>query len=164
MTEETPTIGVGQTIPDVSIQIKSEEGVDSIATADYFRDCRVVMIAVPGAFTRTCSAKHLPGFVNNAGKFKAAGFDKIACLAVNDAHVMRAWGLDNDADGIIDMVADPFAEFSDALGLTRFMGPILGRRSTRCAMIIENGVLTKMFMEEPAAYEISSAEYVLANI
>ena len=114
MTEETPTIDVGQTIPDASIQIKSEEGVDSIETADYFRDCRVVMIAVPGAFTRTCSAKHLPGFVNNAGKFKAAGFDKIACLAVNDAHVMRAWGLDNDADGIIDMVADPFAEFSDA--------------------------------------------------
>ncbi len=122
------------------------------------------MIAVPGAFTRTCSAKHLPGFVNNAGKFKVAGFDKIACLAVNDAHVMRAWGLDNDAEGIIDMIADPFAEFSDALGLTRFMGPILGRRATRCAMIIENGVLTKMFMEEPAAFEISSAEHVLANI
>ena len=69
MTEETPTIGVGQTIPDASVQIKSEEGVDSIATADYFRECRVVMIAVPGAFTRTCSAKHLPGFVNNASKF-----------------------------------------------------------------------------------------------
>ena len=164
MTEEVPTIDVGQTIPDSSIQIKSEEGVDSIETADYFRDCRVVMITVPGAFTRTCSAKHLPGFVNNADKFKVAGFDKIACLAVNDAHVMRAWGLDNDADGIIDMVADPFAEFSDALGLTRFMGPILGRRATRCTMIIENGVLTKMFMEEPAAFEVSSAEHVLANI
>ena len=164
MTEETSTIDVGQTIPDALIQIKSEEGVDSIKTADYFRDCRVIMIAVPGAFTRTCSAKHLPGFVNNADKFKAAGFDKIACLAVNDAHVMRAWGLENAADGIIDMVADPFAEFSDALGLTRFMGPILGRRSTRCAMIIENGILTRMFMEEPAAFEVSSAEHVLANI
>ena len=90
MTEETHTIDVGQTIPDATIQIKSEAGVDSIETADYFRDCRVVMITVPGAFTRTCSAKHLPGFVNNAGKFKTAGFDKIACLAVNDAHVMRA--------------------------------------------------------------------------
>ena len=93
MTEENPTIEVGQIIPDASIQIKSEDGVESIATADYFRGCRVVMITVPGAFTRTCSAKHLPGFVNNAGEFKAAGFDKIACLAVNDAHVMRAWGL-----------------------------------------------------------------------
>ena len=164
MTEEIPTIDVGQSIPDASIQIKSEDGVDLIKTADYFRDCRVVMIAVPGAFTRTCSANHLPGFINNAHRFKAAGFDKIACLAVNDAHVMRAWGLDNDADGIIDMVADPFAEFSDALGLTRFMGPILGRRSTRCAMIIENGILTKLFMEEPAAFEVSSAEYVLANM
>ena len=164
MNEETPTIDVGETIPDALIQIKSEEGVDSIKTADYFRECRVIMIAVPGAFTRTCSARHLPGFVNNADKFKAAGFDKIACLAVNDAHVMRAWGLDNAADGIIDMVADPFAEFSDALGLTRFMGPILGRRSTRCAMIIEDGILTRMFMEEPAAFEVSSAEHVLANI
>ena len=164
MTEDIPTIAVGQNIPDVSIQIKSEDGVNSIGTADYFRDCRAIMIAVPGAFTRTCSAKHLPGFVNNASKFKAVGFDKIACLAVNDAHVMHAWGLDNNADGIIDMVADPFAEFSDALGLTRFMGPILGRRSTRCAMIIENGILTKMFMEEPAAFEVSSAEHVLANI
>ena len=80
MTEEIRTIEVGQTIPNASIQIKSEEGVDSIETADYFKDCRVVMIAVPGAFTRTCSAKHLPGFVNNAGKFKAAGF--IHVLAV----------------------------------------------------------------------------------
>ena len=164
MTEENSTIDVGQTIPDASIQIKSEEGVDAIETAVYFRDCLVVMIAVPGAFTRTCSAKHLPGFVKNADKFKAAGFDKIACLAVNDAHVMRAWGLDNNADGVIDMIADPFAEFSDALGLTRFMGPILGRRATRCAMIIENGILTKMFMEEPAAFEVSSAEHVLANL
>jgi len=164
MTEATFTIDVGQKIPDASIQIKSEDGVDSIETADYFRNCLVIMIAVPGAFTRTCSAKHLPGFVKNAGKFKAAGFDKIACLAVNDAHVMRAWGLDNDAEGIIDMIADPFAEFSDALGLTRFMGPILGRRSTRCAMIIENGIVMKMFMEEPAAFEVSSAEHVLANI
>ena len=164
MTEEILTIEVGQTIPGASIQIKSVEGVDSIETADYFKDCRVVMITVPGAFTQTCSAKHLPGYVNNAKKFKEAGFDKIACLAVNDAHVMRAWGLDNDAEGIIDMVADPFAEFSDALGLTRFMGPILGHRSTRCAMIIENGVLTKMFMEEAAAFDVSSAEHVLANI
>ena len=164
MTEEIPTIDVGQTIPRASIQIKSEEGVASIETVDYFKDCRVVMITVPGAFTQTCSAKHLPGYVNNANKFKEAGFDKIACLAVNDAHVMRAWGLDNDAEGIIDMVADPLAKFSDALGLTRFMGPILGHRSTRCAMIIENGVLTKMFMEEPAAFEVSSAEHVLASI
>ncbi len=164
MTEETFTVDVGQTIPNASIQIKSDEGVNLIETADYFKGFRVIMIAVPGAFTRTCSAKHLPGYVKNADKFKAAGFDKIACLAVNDAHVMRAWGLDNDADGIIDMVADPFAEFSDALGLTRFMGPILGRRSTRCAMVIENCILTKMFLEEPAAFEVSSAEHVLANI
>ena len=139
MTDKNAAIQAGQKIPAATIHIKSEDGIDAIETTDYFKDCRVVMFALPGAFTSTCSAKHLPGYIDQADKLKAAGFDKIACLAVNDAHVMRAWGLDNDADGIIDMVADPFAEFSDALGLTRFMGPILGRRSTRCAMIIENG-------------------------
>ena len=164
MKQHIETVVVGQTIPQVNFQMKLDDGVNTFSTSDYFKDCRVVLFVVPGAFTPTCSAKHLPGFVNNADKFKAAGFDKIACLAVNDAHVMRAWGLENAADGIIDMVADPFAEFSDALGLTRFMGPILGRRSTRCAMIIEDGILTRMFMEEPAAFEVSSAEHVLANI
>ena len=162
MTEETSTIDVGQTIPDALIQIKSEEGVDAIKTADYFKDCRVVMIAVPGAFTRTCSAKHLPGFVNNAHKFKAAGFDKIACLAVNDAHVMRAWGLDNNADGIIDMMADMDGSFSRALGIEVNMGAILGKRATRCALIIDNGLVTHVLMEEPGEFLVSSAENVLA--
>ena len=164
MTEDTPTIDVGQTIPDATIQIKSEEGVDSIETADYFRDCRVVMITVPGAFTQTCSAKHLPGYIDQADKLKAAGFDKIACLAVNDANVMRAWSLENNAEGIVDMLSDPLHEFSNALGIVRFHGPVLGQRATRCAMVIDNGVLTHIFMEEPAAFEVSSADHVLANI
>ncbi|XDZ69230.1 peroxiredoxin [Alphaproteobacteria bacterium LSUCC0226] len=164
MTEENPTIQPGQQIPAATIQIKSEGGIDSIETADYFKDCRVVMFALPGAFTPTCSAKHLPGYIEHADKFTAAGFDKIACLAVNDAHVMRAWGLENKVEGIIDMISDPLCEFSNALGIARFMGPVMGRRAARCAMVIDNGTLTHIFMEEPAAFEVSSAEHVLANI
>ena len=164
MTNNNPTIAVGQAIPDVTIHIKSDGGIDAIKTADYFHNSRVIMIALPGAFTGTCSAKHLPGFVRNAEMLKSSGFDKIACLAVNDPHVMRAWCIDQGAEGIIDMLADPLAGFANELGICVDMGPILGRRATRCAMIIENGVLEKIFMEKPAAFEVSSAENVLANL
>ena len=106
----------------------------------------------------------MPGYIDQADKLKEAGFDKIACLAVNDAHVMRAWSLENNAEGIVDMLSDPLHEFSNALGIVRFHGPVLGQRATRCAMVIDNGVLTHIFMEEPAAFEVSSADHVLANI
>ena len=164
MTDKNAAIQPGQKIPAATIHIKSEGGINAIQTTDYFKDCRVVMFALPGAFTPTCSARHLPGYIEHADKFKAAGIDKIACLAVNDAHVMRAWSLDNKADGIVDMLADPLASFSDALGISRFMGPVMGRRAARCAMVIDNGVLKHLFMEEPAAFEVSSAEHVLANL
>ena len=85
MTDEIPTIEAGQKMPEATIHTKSEDGIDAVETADYFKGCRVVMFALPGAFTPTCSARHLPGYIEHADKFKAAGFDKIACLAVNDA-------------------------------------------------------------------------------
>ena len=97
MTDEIPTIEAGQKMPEATIHTKSEDGIDAVETADYFKDCRVVMFALPGAFTTTCSARHLPGYIEHADKFKAAGFDKIACLAVNDAHVLRAWSLNSKA-------------------------------------------------------------------
>ena len=164
MTQDKLTIKVGQAIPNATIHIKSKDGIDAIETKDYFSNCRTIMIALPGAFTGTCSAKHLPGYIKNAEKVRAAGFDKIACLAVNDAHVMHAWGIDQEAEGIVDLLADPLANFSEKLGISVHMGPILGCRATRCAMVIENGVLKKIFMEEPTAFEVSSAEHVLANI
>ncbi|MGB1328758.1 MAG: peroxiredoxin [Candidatus Puniceispirillaceae bacterium] len=164
MTDKDAAIQPGQKIPAATIHIKSEDGIDAIETTDYFKDCRVVMFALPGAFTSTCSAKHLPGYIDQADKLKAAGFDKIACLAVNDANVMRAWSLENNAEGIVDMLSDPLHDFSNALGIVRFHGPVLGQRATRCAMVIDNGVLTHIFMEEPAAFEVSSADHVLANI
>ena len=107
MTDKNAAIQPGQKIPAATIHIKSEDGIDAIETTDYFKDCRVVMFALPGAFTSTCSAKHLPGYIDQADKLKAAGFDKIACLAVNDANVMRAWSLENNAEGIVDMLSDP---------------------------------------------------------
>ncbi|MDC1383235.1 peroxiredoxin [Candidatus Puniceispirillum sp.] len=161
---DKPTIGVGQAIPDATIHIKSDGSIDAIETKDYFKDCKVIMIALPGAFTRTCSAKHLPGYIKNAEKIRVAGFDKIACLAVNDAHVMQAWGLEQEADGIVDMLADPLANFSDELGISVHMGPFLGRRAMRCAMVIENGILKQIFMEEPLSFLVSSAEHVLASL
>ena len=164
MTQPIETIAVGQTIPRVNFQMKLDDGVNTFSTSDYFKGCRVVLFVVPGAFTPTCSAKHLPGFVKHAHKFKAAGIDKICCMAVNDAHVMRAWAEASDAVGIIDMIADLHTEMSDVLGLTRDMGSIMGRRAARCAMVINDGVVEAMFMEEPGAFGVSSAEHVLASL
>ena len=164
MTRLIETITVGQTIPHINFQMKLDDGINTFSTSDYFKDSCVVLFVVPGAFTPTCSAKHLPGFVKLADKFKAAGIDKIACMAVNDVHVMRAWAEASDAVGIIDMIADFHIEMSDALGLTRDMGPILGRRAARCAMVINQCVVQSIFMEEPGAFEVSSAEHVLASL
>ena len=164
MTQPIQTIAVGQRIPQVSFRMKLDDGIGTFSTSDYLKGSRVVLFVVPGAFTPTCSAKHLPGFIKLADKLKAAGIDKIACMAVNDAHVMRAWAEANDAVGVIDMIADFHAEMSDALGLTRDMGPIMGRRAARCAMVIDHGVVQSIFMEEPGAFEVSSAEHVLASL
>jgi peroxiredoxin len=158
------TIEAGQAIPQAAIQIKTDDGVDAHDTLEYFASGRTVLFAVPGAFTATCSAKHLPEFVARADELRAAGVDRIACLAVNDAHVMKAWGDIHGAPGKIDMLADPHAEFARALELAVNMGPILGERATRCAMIIDDGVLTSMMMEEVGAYEVSSPTHVMTQL
>ena len=164
MTQPIETIAVGHTIPEINFLMKLDDGINTFSTSGYFNNSRVVLFVVPGAFTPTCSAKHLPGFVKLTDKFKAAGIDKIACMAVNDAHVMRAWAEANYAVGIIDMIADFHTEMSDALGLTRDMGPIMGRRAARCSMVINHGVVQSIFIEEPGAFEVSSAEHVLASL
>ena len=164
MTNESGTIEPGQPIPQATVQIKTDDGIDAHETAEYFASGRTVMFALPGAFTSTCSAKHLPEFVGRADDLKAAGIDRIACLAVNDAHVLKAWGDQHGIAGKIDMLADPHAEFARALGLAVNMGAILGERATRCAMIIDDGVLTKIMMEEVGAYEVSSPAHVLTQL
>ena len=164
MTNESGTIEPGQPIPQATVQIKTDDGIDAHETAEYFASGRTVMFALPGAFTSTCSAKHLPEFVGRADDLKAAGIDRIACWAVNDAHVLKAWGDQHGTAGKIDMLADPHAEFARALGLAVNMGAILGERATRCAMIIDDGVLTKIMMEEVGAYEVSSPAHVLTQL
>ena len=158
------TIEPGQPIPQATFQIKTEDGIDAHDAAEFFAKGRTVMFALPGAFTATCSAKHLPEFVDRAEDLKSAGVDRIACLAVNDAHVMKAWGDQHGPAGRINMLADPHAEFSRGLGIAVQMGAILGERATRCAMIIDDGVLTKIFMEEVGAYEVSSPAHVLTQL
>ena len=158
------TIEPGQPIPQATFQIKTEDGIDAHDAAEFFAKGRTVMFALPGAFTATCSAKHLPEFVDRAEDLKSAGVDQIACLAVNDAHVMKAWGDQHGTAGRINMLADPHAEFSRGLGIAVQMGAILGERATRCAMIIDDGVLTKIFMEEVGAYEVSSPAHVLTQL
>ena len=158
------TIEAGQAIPQATFQIKTEEGINAHETAEYFASGRTVLFALPGAFTSTCSAKHLPEFVAKADELRGAGVDRIACLSVNDAHVMKAWGDIHGTEGKIDMLADPHAEFARALGIAVNMGAILGERATRCAMIIDDGALTSMMMEEVGAYEVSSPTYVMTQL
>ena len=158
------TIEAGQAIPQATSQIKTEGGIDAHDSIDYFGTGRTVLFALPGAFTATCSAKHLPEVVARADDLLAAGVDRIACLAVNDAHVMKAWGDIHGAPGKVDMLADPHAEFARALGVAVHMGAILGERATRCAMIIDDGVLTSMMMEEVGAYEVSSPTHVMTQL
>ena len=158
------TIEAGQAIPQATFQIKTEEGINAHETAEYFASGRTVLFALPGAFTSTCSAKHLPEFVAKADELRGAGVDRIACLSVNDAHVMKAWGDIHGTEGKIDMLADPHAEFARALGIAVNMGAILGERATRCAMIIDDGVLTSMMMEEVGAYEVSSPTHVMTQL
>lgn len=158
------TIEAGQAIPQATFQIKTEEGINAHETGEYFASGRTVLFALPGAFTSTCSAKHLPEFVAKADDLRAAGVDRIACLSVNDAHVMKAWGDINGTEGKIDMMADPHAEFARALGIAVNMGAILGERATRCAMIIDDGVLTRMMMEEVGAYEVSSPTHIMTQL
>ena len=154
----------GMKIPAITIRTKTEEGIEELETASYFAGRKIVMFAVPGAFTPTCSAKHLPNYLENMDRLKAAGFDAVACLSVNDAHVMKAWGDATNATGHIDMLADMRAEFSRALGIVADFGDVMAERAQRCALVVEDGTITHVFIEEPGMFEVSSADHVLAAI
>ncbi|MGE0653993.1 MAG: peroxiredoxin [Alphaproteobacteria bacterium] len=159
------TIKVGDKIPSVTLQHKTADGVQSVSTDDFFKGKKVVVFAVPGAFTPTCSAKHLPGFVKNADVIKAKGVDEIACVAVNDAFVMDAWGKGQSADGKVTMLADGSAKLAKALGLDLdLMERGLGTRSQRYAMVVDDGKVTLLNVEEAGAFEKSSAETILAAL
>ena len=154
------TIKIGDKIPAVTLKNLTSDGMKDLATASLFADKKIVMFAVPGAFTPTCTAKHLPGYTANAAAFKAMGID-IACLAVNDPFVMQAWSEANNGNGIT-MLADGNATFTKALGLELDgSGYGLGTRCQRFALYAENGVVKHLAVEAPGKFEVSSAEAML---
>jgi peroxiredoxin len=159
------TIKVGDKIPSATLMQMKDGGPKPVKTDDLFAGKKVVLFALPGAFTPTCSAKHLPSFVQNADAIKAKGIDTIACVSVNDAFVMGAWGEQQKVGDKIMMLGDGNGDLTRALGLemdgSRFG---MGKRSQRFAMIVDNGVVTKLNVEEPGAFAVSSAEHVLTQL
>ncbi len=159
------TIQVGDKVPSVTLKVMGPQGPEDITTDEIFSGKKVVMFAVPGAFTPGCSMTHLPGFVVHADKIKAKGVDTIACLSVNDAFVMDAWGKDQGVGDSVVMLADGNAEFAKALGLDfDASGFGMGTRAQRFAMIVDDGKVTTLNVEEPGAFEVSSAEAMLAAL
>jgi len=159
------TIKVGDKIPSVSLKTMDKDGMQTLSTDDIFKGKKVVLFALPGAFTPTCSAKHLPGFVQNAAALKGKGVDTIACLSVNDAFVMDAWGKSQNVGDNVLMLADGNADFSKAVGLTMDgSGYGMGTRACRYAMVVDNGTVKTLNVEAPGAFEVSSAEAVLKTL
>jgi len=158
------TIQKGDRLPDVPLTIATPDGPKPTTSGEFFRGKRVALFAVPGAFTPTCSAKHLPSYVEKAQDLKGKGVDEIACISVNDPFVMGAW---NQAQGSEDitMLADGNGEFSDAIGLS-FDGSKfgMGKRSQRYSMIVDDGVVEQLNVEQPGEYRASSAEYMLDQL
>lgn len=158
------TIQAGDRIPEAELKVMTPEGPASLSTAELFGGKRVVLFSVPGAFTPTCSAKHLPGFVEHADEILARGVDEIACMAVNDVFVMNAWGKSANADSIT-MLADGNGEFARALGLEMDASTFgMGQRSRRFALIADDGKVTKLFVEGPGEFRVSAAEHVLSEL
>ncbi len=159
------TIKAGDRMPEGQLAVMGADGPEAIDTQKLFGGKKVVLFSVPGAFTPTCSAKHLPGFVDNADALKARGVDTIACMAVNDVFVMSAWGDSANADGKVMMLADGNGTYTKALGLeldgTAFG---LGLRGQRFSVIVDDGVITELNVEAPGAFDVSSAEAALAQL
>lgn len=155
-------IKVGDTIPSAKLQTATEDGPKEITTEAVFSGKKVVLFAVPGAFTPTCSVRHLPGYLQNIEALKAKGVDTIACMAVNDAFVLAAWARDQGVNGQLVMLADGSAAFTKALGLELDLNARgMGTRAQRFAMVVEDGKVTSLNIEAPGGFEVSKAEYVL---
>ena len=159
------TIKVGDKLPSVTLTEATSEGPKPIKSDEFFKSRRIALFAVPGAFTPTCSAKHLPGFKQAAPDIKAKGVDAIACVSVNDAFVMRAWAEDQAVGEDIVMLADGSGDFARALGLEMdATGFGMGKRSKRYSMIVEDGVVTALNVEEPGEFRVSAADHLLGQL
>lgn len=158
-------ISKGDKIPSTTVMLATAEGPQKADTAELLGEGKVALFSVPGAFTPTCSAKHLPGFVESAQALKDKGVSKIVCMSVNDAFVMDAWGKSQNAGDSVAMMADGNGDFARALGLTMDgSGFGLGERAQRFSAIIDGGVVAELNVEEPGAFEVSSADYMLKQL
>lgn len=159
-------IKVGDKLPNVTLKHMGESGIEDVEVNDYFGGRKVALIGVPGAFTPTCSQQHLPGYVQNADAFKSKGVDRIACLAVNDPFVLKEWAKHEGSDGKVDLLSDGNAEFTKAAGLDfDGSGAGLGLRSKRFAMLVEDGQVKALHVEDsPGSIETTSAEKLLSEI
>ena len=159
------TIKVGDKLPNVTLSTMTEEGPKPVSVEELCAGKKVVLFAVPGAFTPTCSNQHLPGFVSNSAVLKEKGVDVVACISVNDPFVMAAWGKDRNVAEDMLMLADGNAEFTSALGLEMDVSGFgMGIRSQRYAMIVDNGVVSTLNIESGPVLDVSSAEEVLAAL
>jgi peroxiredoxin len=156
---------VGDKVPSATFMKWGASGPEPVTTDDLFAGKKVALFALPGAFTPTCSAKHVPGFKAHAAEFRAKGVDTIACVSVNDVFVMKAWGKDQDVGDDVLMLADGNGDFTRAVGLqmdgTKFG---MGERSQRYSMVVKDGVVKELNVEEGGEFKVSSAEYMLAQI
>jgi peroxiredoxin len=158
------TIQVGDRLPDVPLSIATPEGPQQTSSGEYFSGKKVALFAVPGAFTPTCSARHLPSYVEKAQDLRGSGIDEIACISVNDPFVMAAWG-ERDGSQDITMLADGNGAFSDAIGLSMDGAKFgMGQRSQRYSMVVNDGIVEQLNVEEPGEYRASSAEFMLDQL
>lgn len=159
------TIKAGDRIPEGKLKVMGKDGPNNVSAEELLGKGRVVLFSVPGAFTPTCDAKHLPGYVEKAGALRAKGVDRIVCLAVNDVFVMNAWGKSAGVGDAIVMAADGNGDYSRALGLeldARGFG--MGMRGQRFALVIENGTVKEVHVEAPGEFKVSSAEHILGRL
>ena len=155
-------VKVGDKVPSVTLRYLTPDGVQAVSSDDFFGGKKVALFAVPGAFTRTCSQRHLPSYVTNASALTAKGVDTIACIAVNDQFVMNAWAKEHGADGKIVMLGDGSGDFARAMGLELDrVKEGMGMRSQRYSMLVEDGMIKALNVEQPGQYEVSSAEAML---
>ncbi len=159
------TIKVGDKLPEATFMEMTQDGPGPVSTADVFAGKTVALFAVPGAYTPTCSAKHLPGFINKKSDLAGKGVDEIVCTSVNDVFVMGAWGGSAGADGSVRMLADGNGAFAKALGLEMdASGFGMGQRSQRYSMLVKDGVVAELNVEQGGGFEVSSADYLLGQL
>jgi peroxiredoxin len=159
------SIKVGDKVPSATLKQMTKEGPKDVSTDELFKGKKIVIFGLPGAFTPTCSAKHVPGYVTNIDALRAKGVDAVACVSVNDVFVMGAWGKDQKAEDKVMMLADGNGDFAKAIGLVMDGSKFgMGNRSQRYAMVVDDGVVKTLNVEAPGAFEVSSAEAILKSL